>query len=79
MNFRRWEIWLAQLDPIRGSEQGKTRAVLVISRSTFNQIMPIVDVLPITSRKAGRTLYRNEALIPAGTSGLPNESIVMCH
>ncbi len=79
MNYSRWEIWLAKLDPVTGSEQGKTRPVLVVSRSTFNQVMPIVDVLPITSRKAGRTLYRNEVLIPAGTGGLQNESILMCH
>jgi len=47
----RWHIFLASLDPIIGSEQGKTRPVLVISEEEINQILPVVNVLPVTSRK----------------------------
>ena len=52
-----WNIFLANLDPVIGSEQGKTRPVLVISEERINQLLPVVNVLPITSRKAGRTIY----------------------
>jgi mRNA interferase MazF len=38
-----------------------------------------VNVIPITSRKRGRTVYPNEVLLPAGTYNLPNESIILCH
>jgi len=47
----RWHIFLADLDPVIGSEQGKTRPVLVISEEEINQILPVVNVLPLTTRK----------------------------
>ena len=59
----RWNIFLANLDPVIGPEQGKTRPVLVISEDQINRILPVVNVLPITSRKAGRKIYPNEVLI----------------
>jgi mRNA interferase MazF len=75
----RWHIFLANLDPVIGSEQGKTRPVLVISEEEINQILPVVNVLPITTRKPERRIYPNEVLVSAGTGGLPNESIVLCY
>ena len=79
MNVSRWEIWLANLDPVVGSEQGKTRPVLIISATALNQILPVVNVLPITSRKPNRRIYPNESLITAGTAGLISESIILCY
>lgn len=75
----RWHIFLVNLDPVVGSEQGKTRPVLIISEEEINQILPVVNVLPITSRKQGRIIYPNEVIIPAGTGGLEKESIVLCY
>ena len=79
MTPERLSVWLANLDPLIGSEQGKTRPVLIISDSRLNQILPVVNVLPITSRKANRRVYPNEALLPAGSAGLNAESIVLCY
>lgn len=79
MNISRVEIRLANLDPVVGSEQGKTRPILIISATALNQILPVVNVLPITSRKPNRRIYPNEALISAGTAGLNSESIVLCY
>ena len=63
---------------MRGSEQGKTRPVLIISRGDVNELLPVVNVLPITSRKAGRRIYPNEALLQGDRFGLRGESIVLC-
>ena len=79
MTPARWSVWLANLDPVIGSEQGKTRPVLIISDTQLNQILPVVNVLPITSRKPHRRIYPNEALLPAGSAGLTAESIVLCY
>src|SRR2546430_992552 len=79
MTVERWSVWLANLDPVVGSEQGKTRPILVLSQSTLNQTLPVVNVLPITSRKPNRRIYPNEALLAAQTANLPNESIVLCY
>ena len=75
----KWHIFLANLDPVVGSEQGRTRPILVISEEEINQILPVVNVLPITSRKPERRIYPNEVLIPANTGGLEKESIVLCY
>jgi mRNA interferase MazF len=79
MSVERWSLWQANLDPVVGSEQGKTRPVLVISETALNDILPVVNVLPLTSRKPGRRIYPNEALLPGGTAGLTADSLVLCY
>ena len=79
MKVERWSVWLANLDPVIGSEQGKTRPVIVVSQTALNQTLPVVNVLPITSRKPNRRVYPNETLLTAQTANLPNESIVLCY
>jgi mRNA interferase MazF len=51
--------------------------VLVVSNEEFNQAMPNVTVLPLTSTK--RRLYPSEILLPEGKAGQSLESIVMAH
>lgn len=79
MTIKRWAVYRANLDPVVGSEQGKSRPVLVISEDDINNLLNIVNVIPITTRKTGRTIYPNETLIPANNFGLRNESIILCH
>ncbi|MBK9984719.1 MAG: type II toxin-antitoxin system PemK/MazF family toxin [Saprospiraceae bacterium] len=79
MSIQRWSIYRADLDPVIGSEQGKSRPVLIISEDEINDILNIVNVIPITSRKSGRQIYPNEVLIQAGQFGLTYESIILCH
>jgi mRNA interferase MazF len=79
MTPERWSVWLANLEPVVGSEQGRTRPVLVLSDTRLNQILPVVNVVPITSRKNNRRIYPNEARIPGGCAGLDVESIVLCY
>ena len=50
MIVRKWAIYRAELDPVIGSEQGKSRPVLVISEDIINDLLNIVNVIPITSR-----------------------------
>lgn len=75
----RWNVFLANLDPVIGSEEGKTRPVLIISEDPVNRILPVVNVLAITSRKAVRKVYPHEVLIPKGVGGLTKDSIVLCY
>ncbi len=37
MKIERGEIWLANLDPIKGSEQAGTRPVIIFQESTLSQ------------------------------------------
>jgi mRNA interferase MazF len=78
-NFLKWHIYRANLDPVVGSEQGKSRPVLIVSEDAVNEVLNCVNAVPTTSRKEGRIIYPNEALLPAGTAGLANESVALCH
>ena len=79
MKVSRWTIWRANLDPVVGSEQGKSRPVLIISEDDINSLLNIVNIVPITSRKQGRIIYPNEVLLSTGITGLDKESIALCH
>lgn len=79
MKVKKWSIYRANLDPVIGSEKGKSRPVLVISEDQINDFLNTVNVIPITSRKTGRKIYPNESLIAANNFGLENESIILGH
>lgn len=79
MNMKRWSVYRANLDPVVGAEQGKSRPVMVISDDGINNLLNIVNVIPITTQKPGRIIYPNETLIAANNFGLLNESIILCH
>ena len=75
----RWKVFLANLDPVVGSEQGNIRPILVMSEEAINQLLPVVNVLPITSRKPGRRIYPNEIFLSEGTAGLDKDSLILCY
>jgi len=75
-----WHIFFAVLDPTRGSEQAGRRPVLVVSREQINQLLPVVNIIPLTSLKSdARVIYPNEVLLPAGTAGLRVDSVALCY
>ena len=49
--IKRGDIYLADFDPVRGSEQGGIRPCLVISNNIGNRCGPTVIVAAITSKK----------------------------
>ena len=54
--------------------------MLVISREQINQPLPVVNAIPLTSRKSpARVVYPNEVLLPAGVAGLRVDSIALCY
>ena len=48
--IRRGEIFLTNLEPVKGSEQGGIRPVLIIQNDIGNQYSTTIIVAPITSR-----------------------------
>jgi mRNA interferase MazF len=78
MNYR-MGIFLADLNPVLGSEQKGKRPVLVVSDEVFNSVMPVVTILPLTSLQKGRRIYPNEVLLPKGIGGLSTDSIILAH
>lgn len=76
MTVKRWNIYRANLDPVVGSEQGKSRPVIIISEDEINNLLNTVNIIPITSRKDGRIIYPNEVLIPDNNFGLSTNQLL---
>ena len=47
--MRQGDIWMADLNPVKGSEQAGTIPVLIISGNLLNQYAPVVIVCPLTN------------------------------
>lgn len=76
LNPRRGEVWYADLDPVRGHEQGGNRPVLVLSMDEFNAgLAELVVVAPFTKRQ--RPL-RSRVSVEPPEGGLDYPSDVRC-
>ncbi len=49
MKINQYEIWLADLNPSRGTESGKTRPVVVVQTDLLNETHLSTIICPITS------------------------------
>ena len=76
MRIRRGVLYLADLEPARGTEAGKLRPVLVIQTDLLNDVAhPSTWVLPCTTRLSGENLLR--VPLPKGIAGNTRECEVM--
>ena len=48
--MKRYELYLARLAPVEGTEMGKTRMVVIVSDDLRNQALPNVVCCPLTSQ-----------------------------
>lgn len=72
----RGEIWLADLNPIRGHEQAGTRPVLIISTNTFNHgLAGLLFVLALT--RTDRRIPIHVPLEPP-EGGISARSYILC-
>jgi len=49
MKVKQFDIWIADLEPQRGTESGKVRPVLVIQTNLLNNEHPSIIICPITT------------------------------
>lgn len=75
-SISRGEVWLVDLEPIKGSEMGKRRPCLVISNDVANRYSPVVTVVAITSVHPSKN-YPFMVEIPE-QAGMPKRSWVTC-
>jgi len=75
LKMARGEVYYASLDPVVGSETGKTRPVLIIQNDIGNRYSPTTIVAIITDYSAKKASY--PICVAVGKSqGLPKESII---
>lgn len=75
----RGDIYQANLDPTRDSEQAGKRPVAIVSRDGINRSSPVVVVVPITKYTSRKKIYPSHHLVKAtSTNGLNQDSIIKC-
>lgn len=76
MEVIRGQIWWVDFEEPTGSDPGYRRPVLIVQHNRYNASrLATVLVLPLTSN-ARWANARGNVLLPAGTSGLPQASVV---
>ncbi len=78
MTVLRGEIWLAGLNPVRGSEQAGTRPVLVMQTNAINRFTTTVLAIPFTTNLR-RASLPSCVSVAAGEGGLSSESVALYH
>lgn len=69
------EIWFANLNPIKGSEQAGHRPVVIVSGNMLNTLLGIVIVMPLTTKI--KNYKGNIVLKPSKTNGLVKASEIL--
>ena len=76
MNIKRGDVILVNLDPVKGSEQGKIRPALIIQNNVGNEYSPITIIAPITSKVFSREFPTN-VQIKTKDSDLEKDSTIL--
>ncbi len=76
MQIKKWQVFLADLNPRRGTEPGKIRPVVVVQTNLLNSTHPSTIVCPLTSQVEPRTRVLRVHLA-TGEAGLGTPSDVM--
>ncbi len=72
----RGEIYLANLEPVVGSEQGGIRPVVILQNNVGNKYSPTTIAAPITTKRVPNSLPIH-VFVFATRSGLPQDSCVL--
>lgn len=78
MNCRRGEVWLADLNPVQGSEQAGVRPVVVLQNDAINRATRTVLAIPFTTNLR-RAALPTCVQISQGDGGLMHDSVALCH
>ena len=76
MKIKQFDIWIADLEPQRGTETGKVRPVLIVQTNLLNNEHPSSVVCPITTNVQKDSVILR-VHIKKGASNLKVESDIM--
>ena len=76
MSIKRGDIFYADLNPTKGSEQAGRRPVIVIQNNVGNEMSPTVIIAPLTTKKFSKE-YPTNVHIKKGTANLKEDSVVL--
>jgi mRNA interferase MazF len=75
--MRRGDLYLASLDPVRGSEAAKKRPVVIVSHDALNRAVGerargVITVVPLSSNV--ERIYAFQVYLPSDVTGLERDS-----
>ncbi|WP_439490346.1 type II toxin-antitoxin system PemK/MazF family toxin [Algoriphagus sp.] len=73
--MRQGEIWMSDLNPVKGSEQAGRRPVVILSGNLMNKFLQVVITVPLTSKI--KNYQGNPILEPSQKNGLKLQSELM--
>lgn len=73
--MKQGEIWYANLNPSKGSEQAGFRPVVILSGNMLNQHLPVIIVAPLTTKI--KNYKGNPVLDPDPVNGLKQKSEIL--
>jgi mRNA interferase MazF len=74
--MKKYEVWVADLNPQQGTEPGKVRPVVIVQTNLLNGIHPSTLACPCsTNVRPGATILRLH--LSAGTAGLTQDSDIL--
>jgi len=79
MILQRGMIINVNLNPTLGSETGKIRPCIIVTNNTFNERIPVIQVVPLTAWNEKKAKIKTNVVIePTSENGLTKLSIADC-
>jgi len=67
------------LEPTLGSETGKVRPFVIVTNDVYNEIVPVIQVVPITEWNVKKArIITNVEIPPSKENGLSKKSVADC-
>jgi len=77
--LKRGMIINVNLNPTKGSETGNVRPCIIVTNDTYNERVPVIQVVPVTSWTDKKSLIKtNVEINPSSSNGLQKKSIADC-
>ena len=76
--INRGQVYLVNLNPVRGREQKGMRLVLVVSADAINRQPLVVTIVAGTEATNIPRDYPTNVRVPARESGLPKDTVFLC-
>jgi len=77
VTVQRGDVVLCDLNPVIGTEQAGIRPVVILQIDRANAASPHTIIAPFTT-KIRTALLPSHVVIPAGSGGLQQESVLLC-
>jgi mRNA interferase MazF len=79
MELYRGLIIDVDLEPTKGSETGKTRPCIIVTNNTYNQRVPVIQVVPLTEWSLKKSQIKTNITVEVSAiNGLSKRSIADC-